>query len=686
MRKLGGRILMFALCAGLMAGAQGLGVHAEETTVSGNQPQTGNQTQGDPSQTGGQTQGGQPQTGGQTQAATAEERNTAKSELQNYLNRHKSSSAFSDMKKVVADSYQKIDAGTMTKAQLDEYVLQQKQYLDVLSVEPARQDTTVSNNSVKSGPKISDSDRGRADEELKNHMDKLKNRYQLDTYYAQLLEKSFYSAVYYIANTEMSEVELWEFVSKAKADMDAIAGKTNETVTSATGEFLQLGDNWQTPKVSYGRQVAIVVPIINLGTEGLTELIVQPEVSNDVTKWPFEPDSTGYVQTIPEIPGNPNYETAMKNRREVTYYLTAREDVLTGYYPLTFDIYYTKAGIRSEEPVKLTLYVETEGAPGSGTIGMNPAENSAKPRIVVTGFTTDPQEIYAGSTFNVTIHVRNTSPSTAISNALFDLQAVESGSEANTTYAVFLPTSGASSIYVPKLAPGAEMDLKIEMSAKADLTQKPYVITVNMKYDAGSAKDLTDSANVSIPVLQKSKFDTSTPEVMPNSITVGDQSNVMFSVYNTGKTTLYNVKVEYVGDSITGGDVFLGNIKPGETGNADSMVTGSAVTMDEGKIKAVVSYEDESGNPFTKEIELELFVTEPMDDMGMMDPGMMGEGEEQGPKTGRIVLIVVIAVLAAAAAGTVIFLKLRRKKKAASELAKDLVDLDEEQKTSNDEN
>ena len=43
-------------------------------------------------------------------------------------------------------------------------------------------------------------------------------------------------------------------------------------------------------------------------------------------------------------------------------------------------------------------------------------------------------------------------------------------------------------------------------------------------------------------------------------------SLIMFDVYNTGKTTLYNVWVKFEGDSISGGDSFLGTISSGATG------------------------------------------------------------------------------------------------------------------------
>ena len=113
---------------------------------------------------------------------------------------------------------------------------------------------------------------------------------------------------------------------------------------------------------------------------------------------------------------------------------------------------------------------------------MSEETNVSQPRIIVTGFETEPAEIYAGDIFTLTVHVKNTSPDTAVNNVLFDLQAVEGGTETSTgqitnSYASFLPTSGSSSIYVERMPAGSSQDLKIEMQAKADLSQKPYAVS-----------------------------------------------------------------------------------------------------------------------------------------------------------------------------------------------------------------
>lgn len=522
---------------------------------------------------------------------------------------------------------------------------------------------------------INDDDRFDADADLLYYMQSLEVRYRLDEKMMENLHKVFDSAVYYIANTEMTVSELESYVAQTKGSLESAAVSD---VTVTTSEFLQVGDNWSTPTVSYGQQVAIVLPVINFGTEELNDLIIEPQTSTVVSEWPFVPDKTSYIQTEPYIPGNQTYAAAMENRREFTFYFTAREDVMTGYYPLKFNISYTKSGIRCEEPAELTVYVRTIGKAGSGTIGGSGEEaNGAKPRIIVTGFETTPEQVYAGDTFMLTVHVKNTSKEMAVTNLLFDMQAAVEGEDKTNTYAAFLPTSGSSSFYMEKIAADTTADIEIEMTAKADLAQKPYVLDVNMKYDAGSMFDLTDKASVSIPIMQESRFDISTPEIVPADITVGSQSNVMFSIYNTGKTTLYNVQVKFKADSIEEASSFVGNLASGATGNVDVMLTGMAPTMDDGTVNVEISYEDDAGNVTTVTEAISLFVIEEVYEDFMMDEMMMEMEEEPKKPVGLIVAIVVI-VLLAAGVGVFLVLKKRNKKKAEKLLEDDLLAIEED--------
>ena len=634
-------------------------------------------------------------------AATPEQKNEAKVSLQSYMQDLKKLYSLDDagmkrLETVYNTAVADIDSNTgRTKEALDGFVVTTKSALENVAYVymTSKSDTSNNNSSSNSSSNesnikvddpdriINDDDRGDADADLLYYMQSLEVRYRLDEKMMENLHKVFDSAVYYIANTEMTVSELAAYVSSTKGSMESTA-VANVTVT--TSEFLQVGDNWPTPTVSYGQSVSIVLPIINFGTEELNDLIIEPATSTVVTEWPFVPDKTSYLQTEPYIPGNKTYEAAMQNRREFTFHFTAREDVMSGYYPLKFRVWYTKSGIRCEEPAEVTVYVRTVGRPGSGTIGGSGEESSgAKPRIIVTGFETNPSQVFAGDTFTLNIHVKNTSKELAVTNLLFDLQAAVEGEDKTNTYVAFLPTSGSSSVYMDKISPDTDAVIEIEMTAKADLAQKPYVLDVNMKYDAGSMFDLTDTASVSIPINQESRFDISTPEVVPTDITVGSQSNVMFSIYNTGKTTLYNVQVKLHADSIEETTAFVGNLNSGATGNVDVMVTGAAATMDDGTINVDISYEDNAGNVTTETRTITLYVSEEFFDEYVPDDVMgdmgMGEGEmEEGSHKGQIIAIIVIALLVAAGVGIFAVLRLRKKKKEASLLADDLASIDKD--------
>ena len=159
----------------------------------------------------------------------------------------------------------------------------------------------------------------------------------------------------------------------------------------------------------------------------------------------------------------------------------------------------------------------------------------------------------------------------------------------------------------------------------------------------------------------------------------------MCSIYNTGKTTLYNVQVKFHADSVDEASAFVGNLQSGATGNVDVMLTGIAPTMDDGTVIMEISYEDDAGNVTKEEKTITLFVTEMiMDDMmggDMMDGDMMGDGmmpeEQSGSKKGLIIGIVV-GVIVVAIAGVVVFLQIRKKKKAAALIASELNDLEAE--------
>ena len=488
------------------------------------------------------------------------------------------------------------------------------------------------------------------------------------------MDPVYTSAMAYMRNEGLTESELNAYESSIEEYLLEIA-KEN---TTGTEKFLMLSNEVPISDAKYGEQAFVVLSLINLGKTDITDVVITPTVSNDRAKWPFDINQPYDAQMVQLIQASSNTADAYNKRMDIGWNFNVRKDVLTGCYPLTFHATYYQSGSLVETDI--VTYINVRGANPSDTLIKDEDKQNSNPRIIVTGFTTNPDTIYAGSTFMLTVSVKNTSADTTVENVLFNLEATVEGNDTTATYAAFLPTSGSSSVYTSSIAPGATYDMSIEMEAKSDLAQKPYVLTVNMKYDTDEQINIADTAHVSVPIKQESKLDTSSAEIMPESIAVGEQSNVMFSVYNTGKTTLYNVKVSYKSDSVDEALTYLGNIAPGQTGSVDSMVTGVAPDTGEGIVKAIISYEDEAGNETQVEKDLNLSVYEMVfDDPGMEMGGEEFMGGEEEPKKGIPVVVIIIIVVVVIAAVIVVAAVIKKKKKAKQHKEDmDLLDEDKE--------
>lgn len=527
---------------------------------------------------------------------------------------------------------------------------------------------------------IDDSDRSIAYILIIDYINSMKARYDLTDESLRRIDEIFYQANVYIANTTMTVGQLRDYVATVESNLGNVPA---QSIPSTTSGFLFLCNEMPVTDARYGQQTTLTLSMINLGKEGVTDVVVTPKVSTKVSEWPFVIQTPSDARMIAALPAADSVEQSYALRQEVSWDFLVASDAMTGTYPLTFHVkYYRNGGV---EETDLTTYINITGAPESGTLdSLTPvAGNTSTPRIIVTGFTTDPTEVYAGDTFNLTIDVQNTSSHTAISNIQFDLAAAQAGDDKDTTYEAFLPTSGSATVYVDRIEPGATAQISIEMTARSDLTQKPYVIEVNANYEDELFNNYQASTNLSIPVKQNARVDTSEADVLPESISVGGSTNIMFSVYNMGKTTLYNVQVAFEGDTVAGGNTYIGKIEPGATGNVDAMVDGIAPTMDEGYITAVISYEDEAGNVSTLEKEIMLYVYEDSYDSFaegdfMFDDPMMGEGGDMGEggglSTGWIIAIVAAVVVVVVV--VVVIIVVKKKKKKAAELLKDLEDIE----------
>ena len=450
---------------------------------------------------------------------------------------------------------------------------------------------------------------------------------------------------------------------------DATTDHINVWITKSSGTTesgddegsirFELGENQSTPSGQYPDVMNFTVNLRNASNITAFDVSVRMGLSEDSTKFPFNINDGNYVRHFDRVGGG---ET-----QEVSYSMAIRKEAYTGYYPITFTIEYRDSTEGDIQKAKSIFYVHVQNKDKEEETKEFNANDRTRARLIVDGFQTNPEVVYAGDEFDLILRMKNASENVAASNILFTLE-----SEKVTDSAVFTTDSGSSSIVVNSLAAGQSTELKIRMRAGAWVDQRTYAITINEKYDSPEYKNAEEKVTVDIPVKQMARLNTGTIEVMPDTMSVGAESNVMFPINNTGKVLLYNVMVTFVGDSIQQTDSYVGNIKPGESKTVDAMVSGVTPTTDDGKVKILITYEDENGvvsDPIEK--EMTLMVTEEMEpEDGMLDDmgAFPADTEPAGIKKYQKFLIPgIIAVLVIATAAAVVVLKKRKKKKEAEE-------------------
>ena len=449
-----------------------------------------------------------------------------------------------------------------------------------------------------------------------------------------------------------------------------------------------------------GETKTLTLQITNNSGQKLENVEVAPDMSKKKAgDWPFEKDWKQYSEKIDGVVAN-------GESKSVSFDFTRREGAKKNSYTIPFSVYVQGS---DDAIVTDTIFVyaknetvtpdptpgdnsQNQGDAGNGSAAESGSDSAdmnvtaddgavaysgggsgsggsssdgSVPRVIVTGFDTNPAEVHAGSDFTLTIHLKNTSKKTKVQNMLFELEAPTEGTDEQTSAPAFLPTSGSNSIYLDGIKADGTADISITLNAKADLLQKPYSINLSMKYEDSQATQIDSSSSLSIPVKQDARFEFSEFEISPQTIEVGGEANVMCSLYNLGRIKLYNAKARFEGNGIKKQEIFIGNVEAGATGSIDAMLKGEKVTNGNSKITMTLSYEDESGNisETTKDFELE--VTEAVDDSDMY---MNTDGDVDAGSGGfPVVPVVVVIAIIAGAVAAVVFVKKKKKKQMLNE-------------------
>lgn len=396
--------------------------------------------------------------------------------------------------------------------------------------------------------------------------------------------EGYYGIPVYLADDKESGRGVQEYIN-VYIQKSATTDSSSESEAVKDVDFT-IGEGQSTPRGKYPDVLNFSLNMANTGKLTAFDVTAHMVMDKDSTVFPFEINDANYDRHFDKIESG-----GMAN---LDYSFAIQKNTYTGYYPIKLEITYRESteGELKKAEEQFFVHIDNKDKDETTTSAkeFNPNDRT-KARIVVDSYRTEPKDVFAGETFDLFITMKNASASVPASNILFTLE-----SEKVSDSAVFSMEEGSSSHAVNSLPANQTTELKLKMTARAGVDQRSYSITINEQYDSPEFKNATDKVTVDIPVKQMARMNVGSFDINPDTINVGDDSNVTFQINNTGKVILYNLMAKFSADSIKENEAYVGNIKPGESGNVDVNLTGKEVTNDDGKINLTISYEDENGN------------------------------------------------------------------------------------------
>ena len=425
----------------------------------------------------------------------------------------------------------------------------------------------------------------------------------------------------------------------------------SETPESVKSVRFSVGDGQATPYGEYPNVMNFSIPLKNSGKVTAYDVRAEMVLDKDSKVFPFDINDASYDRSFDKVANGESVS--------LDYSFSIRKDAYTGFYPIKLKISYRESVDGDIQSVEDEFYVHVknkeEKESENTAKGDFNANDRSRSRIIVDSFRTEPEQIISGEEFELIAVMKNASDSITASNILFSFE-----SEKVSESPVLSTVSGANSIVVNSLGAGKTTEIRLRFKSKAGLDPKAYALTIKEKYDSPDFKNAEESVVINIPISQIARVGIGTITALPDTVSVGSDTSVNFSVNNTGKVTLYNTMVKLESSYIKPVDMYLGNIKAGESKVADMMVSVTGMSTEDEKIKITISYEDEEGKVSTMEKDMDLTIEEAAEDIPDDNMSDMEEPVKKPWYTNPLLWVIVVIIIGSTA-GYVIFKKIKLK-------------------------
>ena len=315
---------------------------------------------------------------------------------------------------------------------------------------------------------------------------------------------------------------------------------------------------------------------------------------------------------------------------KVNFDMFASEYIAKGTNTLSLEIKY-KDTTDNELSTEKTIYIldvksENEVVDEGDT-------TSAKPKIIISSYSTNPTSLTAGGIFDFTFTFKNTSKEKRLRNMKVTL---------SSTDGAFIITKGSNTFSIEEMAPNADVTKSIELKSKQDLTSNSYPIIISFEYEDFNGNEYNATETINIPITEYSKLVINYVYAM--EAYVGSNTSLSFDYINMGKATISNLTASVEGDYTSVQPInYIGNLATGTSDYYDIEITPTKSGTNYGTL--VLAFEDSSGAIVEVRKDFEGFAMEmptydePSFDEPMYDdPGMIMPEPEETIETWVIVV------------------------------------------------
>lgn len=281
--------------------------------------------------------------------------------------------------------------------------------------------------------------------------------------------------------------------------------------------------------------------------------------------------------------------------KSVTMQFKVGDNISGGANPITLNCSY-EDGNKISKNFDTTVYI----------LGIEKSddEDGSKPKLVISSYSTDSEELKAGSKFSLTFNIKNTNTAKAAENVKVTISQEDD---------IFTVDKGSNIIYIEHINPGETVENKMPMEVNADTATGTYELNVDTEFEYEDMSDLDeDNGGVTKKntILLQAVEDS---QALIDNIFVGEwgeepvkgkETCLGFEFYNMGQSPLENVYFTYEGDYKleTGKMSYLGSVDPGNSEYIESIVLPQVVGDAAGTI--MIHYEDSVGHEFIKEMAI----------------------------------------------------------------------------------